>query len=202
MRLALRLGSFALVALAVSARAQSGGIPVDTYRQLHWRTIGPEGNRFTSAVGIPGDALTYYVGSASGGVWKTTDGGTTWASLFDAQPVQSIGSLAVSRSDPNIVWAGTGEAHIRSHISIGQGIYKSTDAGRTWKLMGLEPTGRIARVVIHPQDPNIVLACALGTAYGPQPDRGVFRTTDGGATWTKVLFVDQNTGCSDLAMDP
>ena len=202
MRLALRLGSFALVALAVSARAQSGGIPADTYRQLHWRTIGPEGNRFTSAAGIPGDALTYYVGAASGGVWKTTDGGTTWASLFDAQPVQSIGSLAVSRSDPNIVWAGTGEAHIRSHISIGQGIYKSTDAGRTWKLMGLEPTGRIARVVIHPQDPNTVLACALGTAYGPQPERGVFRTTDGGATWTKVLFVDQNTGCSDLAMDP
>ena len=143
---------------------------------------------------MPGDQLTYYVGAASGGIWKTIDGGTNWAPIFDGQPVHSMGSIAVAKSDPNIVWAGTGEAHIRSHISIGQGIYKSTDAGRTWKLMGLEPTGRIARIVVHPQDPNTVLACALGTAYGPQPERGVFRTTDGGATWTKVLFVDQNTG--------
>src|SRR5215510_10877482 len=124
MRLTLALS--ALVAAASFADAQSGGVPVDTYRRLHWRTIGPEGNRFTSAAGIPGDPLTYYVGAASGGIWKTTDGGTTWASLFDAQPVQSIGSLAVARSDPNIVWAVTGEAHIRSHISIGQGVYKST----------------------------------------------------------------------------
>src|ERR1043165_5658574 len=137
--------------VAFVARAQ---IPVDTYRQLHWRTIGPEGNRFSAAVGIPGDPLTYYVGSASGGIWKTTDGGTTWASLFDAQPVQSIGALAIAKSNPNIVWAGTGEAHIRSHISIGEGVYKSTDAGRTWTLMGLERTGRIARIVVHPQDPN------------------------------------------------
>src|SRR5262245_1110110 len=201
MRLTLAISTLA-VAAASFAHAQSGGVPVAIYRRLHWRTIGPEGNRFTSAAGIPGDPLTYYVGAASGGIWKTTDGGTTWASLFDAQPVQSIGSLAVARTDPNIVWAGTGEAHIRSHISIGQGIYKSTDAGRTWKLMGLEPTGRIGRIAIDPQDPNIVLACALGTAYGPQQDRGVFRTTDGGATWTKVLFVDPNTGCSDVTMDP
>ena len=100
------------------------------------------------------------------------------------------------------VWAGTGEAHIRSHISLGQGIYKSTDAGETWTLMGLEKTARIARVVIHPQDPNTVLVCALGHAYGPQQERGVYRTTDGGATWTRVLFVDENTGCSDVAMDP
>jgi photosystem II stability/assembly factor-like uncharacterized protein len=202
MRLAIRLAAVASLVCAFAADAQSGGIPADTYRQLHWRTIGPEGNRFSAAAGIPGDPLTYYVGSASGGVWKTTDGGTNWAPLFDAQPVQSIGSLAIARTDPNIVWAGTGEAHIRSHISIGQGVYKSTDAGRTWTLMGLERTGRIARMVVHPQDANIVLACALGTAYGPQPERGVFRSTDGGATWTKVLFVDENTGCSDLTMNP
>lgn len=189
----------------LSAQARSAApaaIAPETYSRLHWRTIGPEGNRFSAAVGIPGDPLTYYVGAASGGVWKTTDGGTHWEPIFDDQPVQSIGSLAIARSDPNIVWAGTGEGFIRSHISIGQGVYKSMDAGKTWKLMGLEKTGRIPRVVIDPTDPKIVLVCALGTAYGPQPERGVFRTTDGGATWTKVLFVDENTGCSDLAMDP
>ena len=173
----------------------------DQWRGMHWRNIGPEGNRFAAAAGVVGDPLTYFVGSASGGVWKTTDGGVNWRPTFDAHPVQSIGSLAVARSDRNVVWAGTGEAHIRSHISVGQGIYKSTDGGETWTLMGLERTARIARIVIHPTNPDIVMACALGHAYGPQPDRGVFRTTDGGATWTKVLFVDENTGCSDLAMD-
>ena len=174
----------------------------DVYRSLPWRFIGPEGNRFTSAAGIPGDPSTYYVGAASGGIYKTTDGGVNWDAIFDDQPVQSIGSLAVAKSDPNVVWAGTGEAHIRSHISIGQGVYKSVDAGKSWSLMGLEKTGRVARMVIHPSNPDIVLACALGTAYGPQPERGVYRSTDGGATWSKTLFVDEKTGCSDLAMDP
>ena len=185
-----------------TAATTAGTIDPAIYSALRWRTIGPEGNRFTAAAGIPGDPLTYYVGAASGGIWKTTDGGTNWTQLFDDEPVQSIGSLAVSRSDPNIVWAGTGEASIRSHISVGQGIYRSMDAGKTWQLMGLEKTGRIARIAIHPQDPNTVLACALGHAYGPQPERGVFRTTDGGTTWTRVLFTDENAGCSDIAMDP
>jgi photosystem II stability/assembly factor-like uncharacterized protein len=189
------------VTQAQSAPAAPPAIPAGIFSQFHWRTIGPEGNRFTSAAGVVGDPLTYYVGAASGGVWKTTDGGVHWKSIFDGHPVQSIGALAVSRSDPNVVWAGTGEAHIRSHISLGQGIYKSVDAGRTWTLMGLEKTGRIARVVVHPTNPDVVLACALGTAYGPQQERGVFRTADGGVTWTRVLFVDENTGCSDLAMD-
>ncbi len=173
----------------------------DAYRQLRWRYIGPEGNRFSAAAGIPGDPFTYYVGAASGGIYKTTDAGVHWQPIFDGQPVASIGSLAVATSDPNIVWAGTGEGKLRSHISVGQGIYKSTDAGKTWTLKGLEQTGRIPRLVIDPKDPDTVLACALGHAYGPQPDRGVFRTTDGGQTWTKTLFVDENTGCSDIAMD-
>jgi photosystem II stability/assembly factor-like uncharacterized protein len=185
--------------LATTLESQA---PTESYRQLAWRTIGPEGNRFTAAAGIPGDHLTYYVGAASGGIWKTTDGGTNWRPIFDDQQVQSIGSLAVSPSNPSTVWAGTGEAHIRSHISIGAGIFKSVDAGKTWTLMGLEKTGRIGRLAVHPTNPNLVLACALGHAYGPQQERGVFRTTDGGVTWTRVLFVDENTGCSDVAMNP
>mgnify|MGYP001442409572 CR=1 FL=1 len=172
------------------------------FDSLRWRHIGPEGNRFSAAVGIPGDTRIYYVGAASGGIYKTVDGGVHWASIFDDQPVQSIGSLAVAASDPNIVWAGTGEGKIRSHISVGQGIYKSVDAGASWTLMGLEKTGRIPRTIIHPTNPDIVVVCALGHSYGDQPERGVYRTVDGGSTWTRVLFVDEKTGCSDLAIDP
>jgi photosystem II stability/assembly factor-like uncharacterized protein len=198
----------------VGAAAMLAGAlaPTETFAQprinpaifdsLRWRTIGPEGNRFSSAAGIPGNTRIYYVGAASGGIYKTVDGGVNWSAIFDAQPVQSIGSLAIAKSDPNIVWAGTGEGKIRSHISLGQGVYKSTDAGVTWQLMGLEHTGRIPRTIVHPTNPDIVLVCSLGHSYGPQPERGVFRTTDGGVTWSKVLFVDENTGCSDLAMDP
>src|SRR5258708_35312985 len=148
--------------------------PPDVYRQLRCRYIGPEGNRTDAGAGVPGDPFVYYVGAASGGIWKTTDGGIHWEPIFDDQPVSSIGSLAVAPSDPNIVWAGTGEPFIRSHISVGEGIFKSTDAGKTWTRTGLERTGRIARVIGHPADPNIVIACALGHAYGPQPERGVF----------------------------
>jgi photosystem II stability/assembly factor-like uncharacterized protein len=151
---------------------------------------------------VAGQPYIYYAGAASGGIFKTIDGGIHWDAIFDSQPVASIGSLAVAPSDPNIVWAGTGEAWIRSHISVGQGIYKSTDAGKTWKLMGLEKTGRIGHLAIDPKNPDVVLACALGHAYGPQQERGVFRTTDGGKTWNRVLFTDENCGCSDIAMDP
>jgi photosystem II stability/assembly factor-like uncharacterized protein len=188
--------------LEPSALAAQTAPDAAAYRSLAWRHIGPEGNRFSAAAGIPGDPHTYYVGAASGGIYKTTDGGVNWEAIFDDQPVQSIGALAVARTDPNIVWAGTGEGKIRSHISLGQGVYLSNDAGRTWTLTGLEQTGRIPRLVIHPTDPDIVFVCALGHAYGPQPERGVFRTTDGGATWQHVLFIDENTGCSDLAIDP
>jgi hypothetical protein len=183
-------------------QAQQTPINPDMYGQLKYRYIGPEGNRATSVAGPPGNPNIWYVGAASGGIFKSTDGGIHWNPIFDSEPVASIGSLAVAASDPSIVWAGTGESFIRSHISVGQGIYKSLDAGKTWSLMGLEKSGRIGRVEIDPRNPDVVLACALGHAYGPQPERGVYRTADGGKTWDKVLFVDENTGCSDLGMDP
>jgi photosystem II stability/assembly factor-like uncharacterized protein len=178
------------------------GPAVDAYGSFRWRHIGPVGNRVTSVVGIPGEPDIYYIGAASGGVWKTTDAGAHWEPIFDAQSAQSIGSLAIAPSDPSIVWAGTGEQCIRSHISLGDGIYKSTDAGRTWTRMGLEKTGRIGRIIVHPKNPDTVFACSIGHAYGSQPERGVFRTTDGGKTWDRVLFVDEKSGCSDLEMDP
>jgi photosystem II stability/assembly factor-like uncharacterized protein len=174
----------------------------DVLGALRYRHIGPVGNRLTSVAGLPGQPNIYYVGAASGGIWKTIDGGVHWEPIFDGQPVSSIGALAVAPSSPNIVWAGTGEPWIRSHISVGQGVYKSTDAGKTWTLMGLEKTGRISRVVIDPKNPDVVLVAALGHAYGPQQERGVFRTTDGGNTWERVLFTDENSGCAHLELAP
>ena len=172
------------------------------YTQLKYRYIGPEGNRVSSVAGVPGDRGTYYAGAASGGIFKSTDGGIHWSPIFDDQPVSSIGALAVAASDPNTVWAGTGEPFIRSNISVGWGVFKSTDAGKTWTKVGLENTGRVARIAIDPQNADLVTVCAEGHNYGPQPDRGVFLTADGGRTWQKTLFVDENTGCSDLVMDP
>jgi photosystem II stability/assembly factor-like uncharacterized protein len=191
-----------LLAAPCLLQAQQPPSTPDVLGQLKYRYIGPEGNRATSVAGVPGKPNIWYVGAASGGIFKSMDGGIQWNPIFDSEPVASIGSLAVAASDPNIVWAGTGESFIRSHISVGQGIYKSVDAGKTWSLMGLEKVGRIGRVEIDSRNPDIVLACALGHAYGPQPERGVFRTADGGKTWDKVLFVDENTGCSDMTMDP
>jgi len=196
------IGAVVFCAAAWSVQAQQPQINPEVYSQLGFRYIGPVGNRTTAVVGVPGNPNVYYVGAASGGIFKSTDGGVHWDPVFDAEPVSSIGSLALAPSDPNIVWAGTGEPFIRSHISVGNGIYKSVDAGKTWAHMGLERTGRIANVIIDARNPDIVLACALGHAYGPQPERGVFRTADGGKNWEKALFVDENTGCADLAVDP
>jgi len=186
----------------VRAQAQSTPYDPGIAGELHWRYIGPVGNRTTSIAGVIGDPNIYYAGAASGGIWKTTDGGTHWAPIFDGEQVSSIGALAVAASNANIIWAGTGESWMRSHISIGNGIYKSTDAGRTWTHMGLDATGRIARIVIDPNNPDIVFVAAQGHSYGPQPERGIYRTTDGGRTWTRVLFVDENTGGIDIVMHP
>jgi photosystem II stability/assembly factor-like uncharacterized protein len=196
-----------LVALALSAAAwpawaQRFG-PRAEPDTLAWRFLGPTvGNRISAIAGIAGDPSTYYAGAASGGVWKTTDGGERWQPIFDGQPVQAIGALAVSPADTSVVWAGTGEACvIRDSDVMGDGVYKSTDAGKTWTNVGLAETGRITRILTHPTDPDVVYVCALGRTTGPQPERGVFRTLDGGKTWEHVLFVDKDTGCSGLAMD-
>jgi photosystem II stability/assembly factor-like uncharacterized protein len=200
--------AFLSLALAIIL-ASSGWLPgfaqeitPDLYKALKYRHIGPPGNRTAAVVGVPGDPLVYYIGASSGGIWKSSDGGEHWEPIFDGQPAQSIGALAIAPSDPNIVWAGTGEAFVRSNISIGNGVYKSTDAGKTWKYMGLEKTGRIGRLAINARNPDIVFVAAMGHCYGPQRERGVFRTKDGGKTWEHVLFVDENTGCFEIAMDP
>jgi len=197
----------ALFALLVAASSIRGAAAqqVDTtlWTRLHFRFVGPEGNRAIAIVGEPGNPLVAYVGAASGGVWKTEDGGVHWRAVFDSQPAQAIGALAIATSAHNVLWAGTGETFfIRSMTALGNGVYRSTDAGRSWQHMGLDSTGRIARIVIDPANPDVVLVCALGRAYGPAQQRGVYRTADGGRSWARVLFVDPNTGCSDLAIDP
>ncbi|MFI5382173.1 MAG: WD40/YVTN/BNR-like repeat-containing protein [Tepidisphaerales bacterium] len=194
-------GLVALIGFSLSGAAQSPA--PNPFQQLRFRHIGPPGNRAIAVAGEPGNPLVVYVGAASGGIFKTSDGGNSWQPIFDDQDISSIGSLALAPSAPNIVWAGTGETFlIRPAHAMGNGIYRSDDAGKTWKHMGLEKTGRIGRVVVHPQDSDIVFACALGHSYGPQPERGVYRTKDGGKTWEQVLKVDENTGCADIAIDP
>jgi photosystem II stability/assembly factor-like uncharacterized protein len=170
---------------------------------MQYRAIGPfRGGRSLTATGIPGDPNTYYFGSTGGGVWKSTDGATTWKPVFDKEGSSSIGSLAVSQSDPNVVYAGTGEACIRGNAAQGDGVYKSLDGGKTWRNMGLRDSRAIGKLIIHPKNPDIVFVAALGHPFGPNPERGIFRTTDGGKNWTRVLYVDENTGAIDIVFDP
>lgn len=193
------------IALLTATGAAVGAPAVDPVLLAGWadyRFIGPAGNRVSAVAGVAGDPRVYFVGAASGGIFKTTDGGAHWRPVFDDQPVASIGSLAVAPSNPQVVWAGTGETFIRSNVSMGDGIYRSTDGGETWSHRGLAGSGRIGRVVVDPRDPDVAYAAAMGHCYGPQEERGVFRTTDGGESWERVLFADPDTGASDLAMDP
>jgi len=170
---------------------------------MKYRLIGPfRGGRSLTAAGVPGDPTTYYFGATGGGVWKSTDAAMTWAPVFDKEGTSAIGSLAVANSDPNILYVGTGEACIRGNISHGDGVYKSIDGGKTWKNVGLGDTRAIGKVIINPANPDIVFVAALGHPYGPNTERGIFRTTDGGKTWEKVLYKDENTGGIDVAFDP
>ncbi len=173
LRRALPIVLFGLSAFVPRAESQRApAIDTTHYSQLKFRHIGPEGNRVASVAGVSGDPRTYYAGAASGGLFKSSDGGIHWAPVFDDQAVSSIGAVSVAPSDPNVVWVGTGEPFIRSHISLGWGVFKSTDAGKSWSKMGLDNTGRIARIVIDPRNPDLVFVAALGYAYGPQRSAG------------------------------
>jgi photosystem II stability/assembly factor-like uncharacterized protein len=190
---------FVLMSGAALAQQLDPGL----YSGLRWRMIGPHrGGRTVAVSGLESQPNVYFFGGVGGGVWKTVNGGITWEPIADSLPISSIGALAVAQSNPNIIYVGTGEADFRSDLTYGTGVYKSSDGGRTWKSMGLTATRHISRIVLDPRNPDVVYVAAMGSAYGPGPERGVFRSTDGGANWQKVLSRDENSGAIDIALDP
>ena len=173
------------------------------FKGMKYRLVGPfRGGRSLTAAGIPGDPTTYYFGATGGGVWKSTDAAMTWSPVFDKEGTSAIGSIAVANSNPSVVYVGTGEACIRGNISHGDGVYKTLDGGKTWKNTGLGDSRAIGKIIVNPTNPDIVFVAALGHPFGPNSERGIFRTTDGGKTWEKVLYKDENTGGIDVAFDP
>ncbi len=209
-RLLAVVGAILLAPFASAAQPARRAAPArpaiaeSTFAQLRYRNIGPANmsGRMADVEGIPGDPSIIYVGSASGGVWKTTNAGTTWTPIFDKQPVQSIGDLAVDPTNPEVVYVGSGESNVRNSVGFGDGVYKTTDGGKTWKHVGLEDTRHISRIVISPLDPRRIYVAAIGHAFGPNEERGVFMSEDAGETWQKVLYVDNVHGASDLDIDP
>ena len=196
------LSGFVLAACAALALRAA---PFDSalFSGMRWRMAGPfRGGRVLAVAGVPGQPNHFYFGAVGGGVWESGNAGRTWEPVFDGQPIASIGALAVAPSDPRVLYVGSGEADMRSDISYGNGMYRSGDGGKTWTRTGLEATRQIGRILVDPRDANRVFVAALGHAYGPNPERGVYRSTDGGRTWSRVLFKDENTGAIDLAFDP
>src|SRR5580658_3526973 len=200
----------ALVGLPIASLAWQSGAPLlasvePSYLQLlHWRMVGPSrGGRVVAVAGDPVHKLVFYFGATGGGIWKTEDGGISWLNVSDGfVNTGSVGALAVSPSNPDIVYAGMGEACVRGDASYGDGVYKSTDAGKTWTHVGLEATRSIARVRVHPKNPDLVYVAAFGDPWGPSAERGVYRSKDGGRTWKKILFRTEQAGAIDLLMDP
>ncbi|QUD89283.1 VPS10 domain-containing protein [Phenylobacterium montanum] len=207
----LAMPGLAALALIVAAPAFAAdpapahGAPVDQalFKALQWRGIGPyRGGRALAVTGVPGAPDTFYFGAAAGGVWKTTDAGNSWKPIFDSQPMSSIGAIAVAPSNPEVIYVGSGEAALRGDITYGDGVYKSADGGKTWSHIGLTDSRQIGAVIVDPTNPDIVLVAAMGHAFGPNSERGVFRSTDGGKTWTKTLYKDEHTGAIDVTFDP
>jgi len=194
---------FIFFAIVSIESAQTQQVPENSYQELHWRMIGPfRGGRTRAATGVPSQPNVFYVGQVNGGVWKSDDYGRTWTPIFDHEPTQSIGAIAVAPSDPNIIYVGSGEGLHRPDLSIGNGIYKSTDAGKTWTHLGLRDGFQIPALAVDPRDPSRVFAAVLGHPYGPNEERGLFRSTDGGQNWQKAIYKDENTGASDVEIDP
>lgn len=194
-----------VVGLLISGKVWAvQGLDASLLFALRARSIGPAAmsGRVAAIEAVPGNPVTVYVGAATGGLWKSADGGITFQPIFDDQKVASIGAVAVSPLNPDLVWVGTGEGNPRNSASVGYGVWLSQDGGRSWKHLGLERTERIHRILLHPRDPKVAYVCALGQMWGENPERGVFKTTDGGASWQKLLYVDEKTGCADLIMDP
>jgi photosystem II stability/assembly factor-like uncharacterized protein len=198
---ALRLLAISL--LATSSLAQAARVDPGLFQQFHWRSVGPfRGGRVLAVAGDPNDARRFYFGAVNGGVWKSDDAGRTWAPIFDSVNVGSTGAIAVATSNPKVIYVGTGEADMRSDIAQGIGMFRSDDGGRSWQTIGLSDTQQIGRIIVDPKNPNVVLVAALGHPYGPNAERGVFRSNDGGRHWTKTLYKDENTGAIDLAFQP
>lgn len=176
----------------------------DYFSGLKPRSIGPAGmsGRIACVDVVVANSRTMYVGTATGGIWKSIDGGVTWKPIFDDQSTSSIGDITIDPSNPEIVWIGTGEANPRNSVGVGRGVFKTLDGGKTWQFLGLEKTEKISRLLLNPNNPNMAYVAAMGTTWGENPERGVFKTVDGGTTWEKILFVDDKTGAADLAMDP
>lgn len=194
-----------VLSFSISVSAQNETSPMNAaMSNLSWRSIGPAnmGGRIADVEGVPGNPNIVYVATGSGGIFKTTNGGMSWTPIFDRQNTISVGDIALEPGNPDVIWVGTGESNVRNSVSFGDGVYKSTDGGKTWKHMGLRDTNTISKVVVHPKNPDIVYVAAIGHAFGPNEERGVFMTTDGGKTWQKTLFIDQNHGVSDLDIDP
>ena len=201
---ALLLSTFAAMQVSAQAQKTSDEKVPDVFANLKFRDLGPAaaGGRVAAVAGVPGEPNVYYVGAGGGGVYKTVDGGLTWKAIFEHEATASIGAIAIAPSNPNYVWVGTGEGNIRNDLIDGNGVYFSADAGNSWKFMGLAGTQQITDILVDPNDSNTVFVGALGHAWGPNADRGVFKTTDGGRTWKKVLYVNDSTGVSDLEMAP
>ncbi len=193
-----------LFAAEMTAEKKNVATIAKAYEGMEFRSVGPfRGGRVTAVAGVRWSPLVYYFGGTGGGIWKTVDGGSNWAPMSDKDfKTGSVGAIGVAESDPNVIYAGMGEAPIRGNVSNGDGVYKSTDGGKTWKNVGLKSTYQISRVRVHPKNPDLVYVAALGHVWGSNPDRGIFRSRDGGKTWEKVLFVSEKTGASDLCMDP